>query len=322
MAALNLAAIAPGSSARLGIYAVVAVVVAATLALAGWSTPSFLTIDNLFVVIRAASITGIVAVGMSYVTISGNLFALSAGQLSALLGIVYALLVRTDLGVSASCLGVMGVAILAGMLQGFAIAVVRNPIITTIAFGAVFAGLAALISANGNIRIHDATAAWIGTVRPLGVPIQSWVFVAWALFGLFVMKKTWIGRIMTLSGANRLTAAATGLRVEVATAIALTMLAISSAIVAIFAVSQFSQAKADMFAGLDIDCIASVLVGGVALRGGQGSPIQAALGAALIALLQNFLLLRSLPTGVRFAIVGAVVIAATSGFHFLQRRGQ
>ena len=74
---------------------------------------------------------------------------------------------------------------------------------------------------------------------------------------------------MTLSGANRLTAAATGLRVEVATATALTMLAISSAIVAIFTVSQFSQAKADMFAGLDIDCIASVLVGGVALRGGK-----------------------------------------------------
>jgi len=64
------------------------------------------------------------------------------------------------------------------------------------------------------------------------------------------MKKTWIGRIMTLSGDNRLTAAATGLRVDVAAATALTMLAISSAIVTIFAVSQFSQAKADMFAGL------------------------------------------------------------------------
>lgn len=322
MAASNLAAIAPRSQARLGIYGAVGVVAAAALALAGWSTPSFLTVDNLFIVIRAASITGIVAVGMSYVTISGNLFALSAGQLSALLGIVYALLIRADLGVPASCFGAIGVAILAGVLQGFAIAVVRNPIITTIAFGAVFGGVAALISANGNIRIHDATAAWIGTVRPLGVPIQSWVFVAWALFGLFVMKKTWIGRIMTLSGANRLTAVATGIRVDVAAATALTMLAVSSAIVAIFAVSQFSQAKADMFTGLDIDCIASVLVGGVALRGGQGSPIQAALGAALIALLQNFLLLRSLPTGVRFAIVGVLVVAATSGFHLLQRRGR
>jgi ribose transport system permease protein len=165
-------------------------------------------------------------------------------------------------------------------------------------------------------------ATWIGTVRPLGVPVQSWVFVLWALLGMFVLKKTRIGRLIILSGANRLAAAATGLRVGLATAIALAMLGLSSAIVAIFAVSQFSHAKADMFSGLDIDCIASVLVGGVALRGGQGSPLQAALGAVLIALLQNFLLLRSLPTGVRFAIVGALVVAATSGFHLLQRRSR
>jgi ribose transport system permease protein len=104
--------------------------------------------------------------------------------------------------------------------------------------------------------------------------------------------------------------------------LSMVMLAISCAIVAVFAASQFSSAKADMFSGLDIDCIASVLVGGIALRGGQGSPIQAAFGAVLIALLQNFLLLRSLSTGVRFAIIGVLVVAATSGFHSLQRKGR
>lgn len=294
----------------------------ALVAVVGWSTPSFTTIDNAFVVIRAASITGIVAVGMSYVTISGNLFALSAGQLSALLGIVYALLIRSGIGVPISCLGAIAVAVLAGALQGYAVTMVRNPIITTIAFGAVFAGLAALISGNGNVRIHSEAATWIGTIRPAGVPIQSWVFIAWALTGWFLMKRTEVGRLMTLSGANRRTAVAAGLRVDLATAMALVMLALSSAIVSIFAVSQFSQAKADMFSGLDIDCIASVLVGGVALRGGQGSPVQAGVGAVLIALLQNFMLLRSLSTGVRFAIVGALVVAATSAFHLAHGRKQ
>ncbi len=141
-------------------------------------------------------------------------------------------------------------------------------------------------------------------MRPLGVPIQSWVFVAWALFGLFVMKKTRIGRIDDAQWRQSADRRGDRPSRRLATAIAMIMLAISCAIVAIFAVSQFSSAKADMFSGLDIDCIASVLVGGIALRGGQGSPLQAALGAALIALLQNYLLLRSLPTGVRFAIVG------------------
>jgi simple sugar transport system permease protein/ribose transport system permease protein len=294
----------------------------AALILAGWSTPNFLTFGNMFVVVRAASITGIVAVGMSYVTISGNLFALSAGQLSALLSVVFALLVRGNLGAPLSCLGVCVIAALAGGLQGYAITIIRNPIIATIAFGAVFVGLAAYISGNGNIRIHNDAATWIGTLRPLGVPIQSYVFVAWALFGFFALKKTRVGRLITLSGANRLTAAATGLRVDVSTAISTAMLGLSCAIVAIFAVSQFSSAKADMFSGLDIDCIASVLVGGIALRGGHGTPIQAALGAVLIALLQNYLLLRSLPTGMRFAIVGLLVVVATTGFHLLQKRSR
>ena len=313
-------AVAPGSQRGIGLYLALLAGVAAALLLAGWSTPNFLTFDNMFVVVRAASITGIVAVGMSYVTISGNLFALSAGQLSALLSVVYALMVRGNLGVAVSCAGVCAVAVLAGLLQGYAITIIRNPIITTIAFGAVFVGLAAYVSGNGNVRIHNETANWIGTVRPLGVPIQSWVFVAWALIGLFLLKRSRVGRLITLSGANRLTAAATGLRVDVMTAISMVMLALSCAIVAVFSVSQFSSAKADMFSGLDIDCIASVLVGGIALRGGQGSPIQAAFGAVLIALLQNYLLLRSLPTGVRLAIVGLLVVAATSGFHLLQRR--
>ncbi len=312
---------------RTGAHAVVVAGVgvlaaAVVLAAAAWSTPSFATLDNLSVIVRAASATGIVAVGMSYVTISGNLFALSSGQLAALLGIVYGLLVRSGHGALVSSASAMAVAIAAGAMQGFVINLIRNPIVTTIAFGAVFAGVAALVSGNGNVRVHDQIALLLGTARPLGVPIQSWVFVLWTLLGWWLMRKTRLGRVMTLTGSNRQTAVATGLRVDVATIAAMCMLALSASIVSIFSVSQFSEAKADMFSGLDIDCIASVLVGGVALRGGLGSPAQAAGGAILIAMLQNFMLLKSLPTGIRFTIVGALVVVASSAFHLLQRRSQ
>ena len=161
-------AAAPSSQRRIGLYLGLLAGAMAALLLAGWSTPNFLTFDNMFVVVRAASITGIVAVGMSYVTISGNLFALSAGQLSALLSVVYALLVRGNLWVPLSCAAACAVAVLAGVLQGYVITIIRNPIITTIAFGALFVGLAAYVSGNGNIRIHDGAATWVGTVRPLG----------------------------------------------------------------------------------------------------------------------------------------------------------
>ena len=55
------------------------------------------------------------------------------------------------------------------------------------------------------------------------------------------------------------------------------------------------------------------------MRGGQGSPLQAALGAAFIALLENFMLLNDFPSGWRMTVVGCLVAAATCGFHVLQR---
>jgi ribose/xylose/arabinose/galactoside ABC-type transport system permease subunit len=91
---------------------------------------------------------------------------------------------------------------------------------------------------------------------------------------------------------------------------------------AILTVCQFSQAKADLFMGYDFDYIAAVLVGGIALRGGRGSPLQAAMGAILIALLQNFMLLNGLSAGLRMTIVGLLVVASISLFHVLQAKSR
>jgi simple sugar transport system permease protein/ribose transport system permease protein len=301
---------------------VVAIAIIIVLAMAGLTTRSFLTLDNMLVIVRAASITGIVAVGMSFVTISGNLFALSAGPMAALFGIVFALLLQAGAGIVFALLATIVLAIVAGLLQGIVINVIRNPIITTIAYGAVFAGLAALLSRNTLIRVHDTSPLWFGTARPFGVPMQSWTFVILTIIASLLTVTTRIGRLMVLSGANRATAIASGLRVGLATNIAMALFSFGAAIVAIFSVAQFSLAKADQYSGLDIDSIASVLVGGIALRGGNGSPLQAALGAVLIAVLQNFMLLRGWSTGVRLLVVGIVLVLATTSFHLLQRRSR
>src|SRR5215469_16209459 len=64
--------------------------IAFLILIGGATTPGFLTLENLLIVIRAASITGIIALGMSYITISGNLFALSAEELAVLSACVFA----------------------------------------------------------------------------------------------------------------------------------------------------------------------------------------------------------------------------------------
>ena len=99
-----------------------------------------------------------------------------------------------------------------------------------------------------------------------------------------------------------------------------TLLGVCCGIAGISAAAQFGLAVANLFDGLKFDVIAAVLVGGIALRGGQGSPIQAALGAVFIALLQNFMLLHEFTTGWRMFVVGSLVALATFVFHLLQKR--
>ncbi len=293
--------------------------IVALVAAAAITTPSFLTVENLITVVRAASITGIVALGMSYITISGNLFALSAEELAILSACVFAWLMRADYGLAAALVLTIVFSGGAGAIQGGIIARGADPIITTLAFGAFFRGLASLVSQNQNIMFADDIARFIGTGRPLGIPTQSWAFVILALLAWFVLQKTRFGRQLLLIGANRETARATGLRVGQASLVALTIFGVCCGLAGISAASQFGLAVANLFTGLNIDVIAAVLVGGISLRGGQGSPIQAALGAVFIALLQNYMLLHSFSTGQRMLVVGCLVALATLGFHMIQR---
>ncbi len=286
----------------------------------GLTTPVFLTFDNMLVVIRQASVTGIVALGMSYVTISGNLFALSAEELSILTACIFGWLMRAKFGLALSLLATLLFAGLGGAVQGAIVALGADPIITTLAFGGFFRGLASVVSGNQNILLGTDAARWLGTGRPLGIPTQSWAFIILTPLAWFVLQKTRIGRVLLLSGANRAAAKATGLRVGQAGLVGVTLLGLCCGLAGISAAAQFGQAVANLFQGLNFDVIAAILVGGVALRGGEGSPVQAALGAIFIALLQNFMLLNDFSSGWRMTVVGVLVGVATCGFHVFQQR--
>jgi ribose transport system permease protein len=305
---------------RAGAMAIVALAIVALAIVGGAITPTFLTFDNLLVVIRQASITGIIALGMSYVTISGNLFALSAEELSILTACIFGWLMRAKFGLGLTLVATLLFAGLGGAVQGGVIALGADPIITTLAFGGFFRGLASVVSENQNILLGTDAAQWLGTGRPLGVPTQSWAFLMLTPLAWLVLQKTRIGRVLVLSGASRAAAKAAGLRSGQAALLGVTLLGICCGLAGISAAAQFGQAVANLFQGLNFDVIAAVLVGGIALRGGQGSPIQAALGAAFIALLQNFMLLNDFTSGWRMTVVGCLVTLATCLFHVLQRR--
>jgi ribose transport system permease protein len=294
--------------------------VAIVLAIGAATTPVFLTWDNILVIVRAASITGIMALGMTFVTISGNFFSLSVEQTAALSAIVFAEAMAHDWGLAAAIAVTLAIAGAIGAVQGGVISLGVNPIVTTLAAGGVLYGLAAWITGAEIVQIRTGSGTWIGQGRPLGIPTQSWAFVILTAVAAIVLRKARFGRLVTLVGANRRTARASGLRVREATVAAFVLSTLAAGIAGIFVAAQIRQGLVKQFDGANIEVFAAVLVGGTAVAGGDGSMLRTALGTLFIGILTNFMLLRNYSFGVRTFVVGIVVAVAVSAFHLLRRR--
>jgi simple sugar transport system permease protein/ribose transport system permease protein len=286
------------------------------------ATPGFLGVDNLLNIIRAAAIIGTVALGMTFITISGNFFSLSVAQTAAFAAVMFAGMMRAEIPIGLTILAVLAFAVGVGVIQGAFVGRGANPIITTLGAGAVLFGLTALVTDNRTINIGSDVAEWLGRGRPLGVPNQTWLFLILTLVGTIILSRTRLGRQMYLVGANRAAARASGISILGATLFAFAASAVTAALVGIMAAAQFSQGSTTQFVDLTIPVVAAVLVGGTAIAGGQGSMLRTMLGAVFIALLQNIMLLRGIETGWRLLLTGTIVAVAVSLYALARGRGR
>ncbi len=301
--------------------AVALVAVGVVLAIGGLTSDAFLTYSNFLNIIRQGAVIGIMALGMTFVTISGNFFSLSVEQTAAVSSITFAEALSHGWGLAAALVVTLVVATLIGTMQGGVISLGVNPIVTTLAAGGVLYGLAAWITDNQIIQIRGGSGSWIGHGRPGGVPTQSWAFIILTIVAAVVLAKFRFGRLVTLVGANRDAAQASGLRVRRATIAAFLLSGLAAGIAGILVAAQIRQGIVNQFSNQNFDVIAAVLVGGTAVQGGEGSMFRTALGTVFISLLSNYMILQNWTFGLRTFVEGVVVVAAVCGFHLLRRRG-
>jgi len=297
-------------------------VVAALILFGVITTPEFVTKNNIINVLQAASITGIAALGMTFITASGGFFSLSIQQTAALSAILFAFAMRDGWPVALGVIMVLLAAAVVGLVQGGVVAAGANPIITTLGAGAALFGIAAAITGNRTIRLETEAASWIGQARPLGIPTQVIAFVALTVVAALFLAKTRTGRETLLVGANREAAYSTGLRVGRTVVLAFVVTGFAAGICGILIASQIEQGIVNQFPTLNIDVIAAVLVAGTAVQGGDASMWRTALGACFIALLQNLMLLRDYSFGVRTLIIGLAVLVGVTIYTYFRRRMQ
>jgi ribose transport system permease protein len=284
------------------------------------STDGFFNADNARAIIRSAALTGIVAIGLTFVTLSGNLLSLSLEQTAAICGVLLAMMLRDGWAAPLALLVILGVAIVLGSVQGGVVALGANPIIVTLGAGAALAGLTGVISGGAGVATGHTSIAWLGTSKLLGFTMPTYVFIVVAILAAVFLARARAGRALMLVGSNRDAAAGSGLSVPRTAMLAFILTAVGCALVATITVAQFQRADTVQFDGLTFDALAAILVGGAAIGGGEGSPARTAIGAVFIATLGDFMVLHNYSFGLRMTVQGAVVLVAVTVFHLIRRR--
>jgi simple sugar transport system permease protein/ribose transport system permease protein len=270
------------------------------------TTDRFLTVENIKAILSSASIVGIMALGLTFITLIGSLVSLAIAATAVMGAMVF--LVELNLGLVPALAISMAAGAAVTALQGLIIgAWGANPVILTIGAGFLLSGVTA--KASGGVIVQPTGGGWETlNSTPLGVPLGVYVMVALALLYQFVLRRTVLGRRVILIGENRQAARAAGMRIPRITAIAFAIAGASFALGGAFLGAFNKGASAQLEGTATFDVIAAVLVGGTLISGGRGSALRTLAGAIIIATISDLLLLRGFDTGAQILLKGVLVV--------------
>ena len=291
------------------------------------TTHNYLTLFNIKTIVRDAALVGIMGIGLTFVTLSGNFFLLSMKETAALCIITFATSMSHDFGFVISLIGAVAVAMVSGGLQGLLIGRGGNPIVVTLGAAGILYGIASWWSDNLVISFRRPNdAEWLGTGSVLGIPNITITFIVIAIVAELVLRKTSFGRQVYLIGANRAAGKATG-HENRSMAIKVCMIAsVCCAIVAVAFSAQMSSAQANYFSSefgssgdFTILVIATVMVAGNSIMGGYGSTLRTSLGAVFISAVDNMMVLQGYNSGPRVLSVGLMIVFSILLFAYIRR---
>ncbi|MBM3858249.1 MAG: ribose ABC transporter permease [Verrucomicrobia bacterium] len=279
------------------------VVIGATMAVVH---PAFLTWPNLLNVVRQISINGILAVGVTYVLLTGGV-DLSLGSLVALTGVVaasfahpgeYPVFVPVLLGVLAgtACGAVNGLVVTKGRVA---------PFIVTLGMMTVARGLALVISGGRPVSNLSEEFKWIGNG-----PVPILILVAVAIVSWVFLANLKLGRHIYAVGGNENAARASGINVERVKLFAYTVCGSLAGLAGVVLASRITTGQPNAGAGYELDAIAAVVIGGTSLSGGVGGVGGTILGALLMGVINNGLDLLNVSPYYQAIVKGIIIVGA------------
>ncbi|WP_052365435.1 ABC transporter permease [Halotalea alkalilenta] len=290
--------------------------------------PSFLSSRNLVIVAEQVAVFAILGIGMTFVILASGI-DLSVGSIAGLSAMITGYLISeglrlpfVDVAVFAHvvlvCAAALAIGTLVGMINGWFITRLRvTPFIMTLGMLYVARGAAQLVSdgatygdLSGQAALNNEGFLLLGTGRLLSVPIPIWLMVALALVAIYVTRRTVFGRQVFAVGGNERAAELSGVRVN---RIKIGTYAISgfcAALAGLIIASRLGAANPAIATSYELNAIAVVVLGGASLFGGVGTIGGTLVGAFVLGVLSNGMVLVGISDFWQTVITGAVIVLA------------
>ena len=291
-------------------------------------TPAFLTANNLQILTKHVAIAAILAIGMTLVVLTGGI-DLSVGSVAGLAGMLvgYLLTQGVELGGSRHFLSVLpctliaiSICLLVGLLNGWLVSKAGvAPFIATLGTLYVARGAALLISNGktfpdlGGQASHGNTGfPALGQTFFWGLPTPVWIMIVLLIVAIVIARKTPLGRHIYAVGGNERAARLAGVRVARVKLFTYIAAAFCAAIVGMIIASQLEAAHPATGESFELNAIAAVVLGGTSLMGGRGSIMGSLLGAFVIGVLSDGLVMLGVSEFWQMVIKGTVIILAVA----------
>ncbi|MFP4534919.1 MAG: ABC transporter permease [Spirochaetaceae bacterium] len=283
------------------------VVVCAVLAVL---SPVFLTMNNVLNVIRQSSIIGIMAVGVTFVILSGGI-DLSVGSVMAVSGMIAAGSLDSGAGVGAAILIALAVGVAAGLINGLLVTVAGiTPFVVTLGMMSIARGATLLYSQGYPISGFTDAFRFIGGGYILGIPFPVIMLLGIVAIAWVVLTQTRLGRYTYAIGGNEETVKLSGINSSFFKTMVYVISGATAGISALILTSRLNSAGPTAGLTYELTVIASVVIGGTSLSGGRGTVWGSLIGALLIAVINNGMNLLGISPYFQELARGVIIILA------------
>jgi ribose transport system permease protein len=284
-------------------------------------TDKFFTAANAVNVLRQVAVNICIATGMTLIVLTAGI-DLSVGSVLALCGAITAGLLKNglqfpsaDLLVGFTILGAILAAVIVGALLGYfnGLTITKfkvPPFVATLAMLTIARGFTMLYTEGHPISNLGKDFAFIGAGSFLAIPVPVWIAALVVLLAVFITKKTKLGRYIYAIGGNETAAKLSGIRINRVKLIVYSLGGALAAIGGVIVTSRLDSAQPNAGISYELDAIAAVVIGGTSLNGGKGTVWGTVIGAVIIGILNNGLVLLNVSPFWQQVVKGGVILLA------------